>query len=463
MEWKYLLKEGMAILVSGHRGRGKSALGWYLLELSHDLFGVPCYAANVPEDKHMYFPWFVDPYVLDPDTDLPEHAAILIEEAALVFYAREHGLDLNKWISKILGACYQKGQIIIFLSHHTRKLEVNIILDMDLWVLKQPSYWHVEFERRQVKKIVSKAYDYFEGMLLEDARKTAIVFGGTNYAGVPVDNPIPSFWCEELSKIWEGVSLVDEEEPKSSYKKAGNGYTMENLLEGLTEEQALELFRQKLEPRRTPLTKDEIETADMLLDRAKRTLKQGELTEAFESVEKAYEILGEEEQRLPYLGSERGSLTDEEEAAIVSVMARWTIMEEELGPRSKIHYTVTPTPKPGEELEVLQEEEMKEQSVYVQNGLEVHFTSRAKPRIRAVIARHLEANPADLYDDAEPSPLEEYDEVIYFDLRRRTPKQDFTAAGGRIIPSEFVRDLYTVGTDEDLAIVMDPVHARQIA
>lgn len=414
-------------------------------------------------DKWDFFPYFVQPYELDPDEDLPEHAAILIEEAALLLYARKHGADLNQWISKILGACGQKGQIIVFLSHHTRKIDVNVILDMDLWALKQPSYWHAEFERREVKKIVKRAYEYFEDMLLEDARKQAYLFGGTSYDGVPISNPLPSFWCEELSKIWEGVSLIDDEdEPKSSNKNKGNDNTIADMVENLSEEQLQNLFAEKLEPRKTPLTKEEIKTAEMLLDRAKRTMKEGQLSEAFENVEKAYEILGEEH-RPPILGSERGSLADEEEAAIISVMSRWTVMEEEdmLGPRSKLSWT--PLPTPDEPLGATQEEELKEQAVYVNNGLEIHYKSDAEPRVKAVISTMLETTPDRYQLFPEESTLEGYDKVIYFDLRRRSQNQDFTAAGGRIIPTELIRDLNTVSVDDDITVGIDPVHARQIA
>jgi hypothetical protein len=460
----------MAILVTGHRRRGKSGLGWYILQLAHEMFDVTGYVVGVPEDKHIYMPYYAHPLKLDPEQDLPENAVILIEEAAMIFYAGLHGLDLNRWLSGILGAAGQKNQIIIFLSHHTRKLDVNVVLDMDIWALKQPTLWHVRFERRELKPIVKEAYDHFKGMLLEDARKEAFVYG-INLEGAIFDNPLPDFWSDELSRIFKGVNItswVDDvvraDESESSIKTETNRYPMGKLAISFGNVEEEEFYEAKaIKPREREITKKELEAASKLLERAAKHAKKGKIPESLDLISEAEDILAEPERIPGIVSSPRSPLTDEEEAIIHTVMARWTIFEEELeGRKTKVSWVPTPL-LPSDELALEEEESVKKAATYVKGGFEIHCTEEAQPRVHAVIAEQFETAPDKFYFEGTESYLNGYDYMYAFDLTRRSPKKNWMAAGNRITPTEAIRELRKVSENDDITIVIDPVYAEDIA
>lgn len=225
--WRNIVRIGIAILLTGHRRRGKTGLGHKLLEICHEDLDLDCYIVNIPEEKEVYLPWWITNIPFS--VDLPENAAIFIDEAALEFYAREHGKKANKDISKVLGAAGQKNQIIIFATHHTRKLDVNVILDMDIWALKKPSKMHVRMERREVKDILKDAWEIFDLLIDPKDKRATVVVDEIRDDYIIAYNDLPSHWCEELSLIFKGVSLngdVDEEEEKGLQTSLQHGITI---------------------------------------------------------------------------------------------------------------------------------------------------------------------------------------------------------------------------------------------
>jgi len=208
--WRNIVRIGIAILITGHRQKGKTGLGHNILEICHEDLDLDCYIVNLPEEKEAYLPWWITNIPFS--VDLPENAAIFIDEAALEFYAREHNRDPNKDISKVLGAAAQKGQVIIFATHHTRKLDVNVILDLDVWALKRPSKMHVRLERREVKDILKDVWEIFDLLIDPNDKRATVIVDEIRDDYIIAYNDLPSHWCEELSLIFKGVSLKDADE-----------------------------------------------------------------------------------------------------------------------------------------------------------------------------------------------------------------------------------------------------------
>ena len=202
-EWtqKVTLPTDGVIIVTGKRGSGKTALGMYMLELAHQqgrktaVFGFPI------KKKHLLPDW-ID--IISDINNLPENAVILLDEASMNFYSRDSFTKINKMINKLISISRQKSQVLIFISHNLRKLDIGLILDADMLLMKMPSLFHSRFERSEVRQLIKEAEQE-----LKDKSKEFVYCFSHDYIGL-LKNPLPSFWSDDLSNAWAGISITDQ-------------------------------------------------------------------------------------------------------------------------------------------------------------------------------------------------------------------------------------------------------------
>ena len=196
---KKILESSEVILITGKRGAGKTALGYYILEQSPNP-----YVFGLPEKAWRYLPEFITP--LKSLEKLPEKATIFIDEAALWFYSRSSSQKMNKYISQLVTEARHQEQLLIFATHTLRKLDIGVVMDADAILFKEPSFLHSKFERSEIREITREVREQF-GKLRGDRRKYTYVLSH-DYEGF-LKTPLPSFWCEELSKVSVDVSISD--------------------------------------------------------------------------------------------------------------------------------------------------------------------------------------------------------------------------------------------------------------
>lgn len=203
MLWNDVLKYPSVVMLTGKRGGGKSATGYYLLQYAHEELGLKCYVKGLPESKAKYLPDFIN--LIPPhQADLPDEAAIFLDEAAIYYYARDFKNDLNKAIDTLITVSRHKKQLLIFATHFSRKIDVNIITDVDLLGFKQPGLMHTKFERRELRGLVKHVYNEFLKKPEPRQRYTYVI--SDDYEGFVV-NPKPEFFTEELSHAFAGISF----------------------------------------------------------------------------------------------------------------------------------------------------------------------------------------------------------------------------------------------------------------
>lgn len=222
--WDNALKETpfrkvSVILILGHRRMGKSGTGWWLLEkLHHKYKGKAVVAIGMAKSKRKLVPPWVKH--IDDALKLPENAIVLADEAAIRYSARRSFSDPNVVMSGMIGLSGQRKQIIIFIAHTARLLEVEQVFDSDLVVYKLPSAAHVKFERRETAEYTLKA----RNALLEkrDPRKWAYILDFHFDRQSLLRTGLPTFWSEELSHAWAGLdvaSLVQRKENGKNGKR----------------------------------------------------------------------------------------------------------------------------------------------------------------------------------------------------------------------------------------------------
>lgn len=202
-EWGRILRPPCAILVLGRRGKGKSALCYWLLELISKKYGLEAFVLGLPKEKRDLLPDTITP--LDIIEDLPEGACILIDEASLRFYAKSYNTTEAKLMDQIVSVSRQKGQVLIFATHTARKFQATLLLDMDALIFKEPSLLHSKMERQETKDLTRVAREHFAKINEEDRVKYAYVVS-ENYEGM-LKNPLVSWWSEDLSEAWAGLKF----------------------------------------------------------------------------------------------------------------------------------------------------------------------------------------------------------------------------------------------------------------
>lgn len=202
MEWNDLIPEvnekGVVMTLAGGQGAGKTGLGYYLLTLAEER-EMDAYSYGIPKEKTYLLPDNVERVRCEPQ-NLPQNAFILVDEAWIDFFAQEHGSSKNREMGKIVSMARQRKQVMIFVSHVLAKLNLNVIREVNTLIFKKPSLLHMKFERKEIQQLSQQAYDVLKGK--EDYEKYSYVFS-EDYEGL-VTNPLPDFWCEELSNAWAG-------------------------------------------------------------------------------------------------------------------------------------------------------------------------------------------------------------------------------------------------------------------
>ena len=193
------------ILILGHRGAGKSALACRLQELLRDR-GAP-YAIALPSKAIRLLPsWYG---LADDAADIPPNAVIYIPESYRLFHARSALSAQGRAIRDLVNLCRHRRQTIIFDVQNPAHLDRNIISEADVILVKEPGPFTQGFERPQLRGIMDSARAAFSA--LSSARKKRavwVVSPGVDVAGQLMENRLPSFWTDALSRIFGDCTVM---------------------------------------------------------------------------------------------------------------------------------------------------------------------------------------------------------------------------------------------------------------
>ena len=192
-----LKKQSLIVIITGRRGSGKTALGFSILEFlknSKSNIYVIGVEAGLPK-------WIKKENDL---SRLKNDSAVLIDEAALSFSARESSKELNRLITKIMAIARHKNLTLIFVTQSSAIIDINILRLADVIMMKEPGLLQEKFERREIQQLYKKVKPIFRRIRKNKNRYTYVY---SDWFEGLIRNRLPYFWSERISKSFAGVEL----------------------------------------------------------------------------------------------------------------------------------------------------------------------------------------------------------------------------------------------------------------
>jgi energy-coupling factor transporter ATP-binding protein EcfA2 len=206
------------ILIMGDIGMGKSALAHEMANLMHVRKGRPA-VIHIPKiDEHttkkltkLIPPWMK---VVKSRGDWPINAVVIYDEAAQSAHARRGMSGDAVELDDLIGIARQRNQLIIFISHHSRKLDINVITEVKRIIWKKPTYAHQMFERDEVADFSMRAFQFFDKLrgakkwtdsTLQRIKKLSLVLDMENFTFSQCTNGVPPWWTPDLSCIFSDI------------------------------------------------------------------------------------------------------------------------------------------------------------------------------------------------------------------------------------------------------------------
>jgi len=204
------------ILLMGAKRKGKSALAHTVAERFHDARGLPA-VLHLPQSvplklrqdiQKLLPPWMK---IVADIREWPKHCIVIYDEAAQTAHARRSQSGDAVELENLIGISGQREQMIIFIAHHSRKVDVNVFRDIDRVAWKQPTYAHWIFERNEFTDFVLKAFDFFQGITSAAVKlKTTVMVDFQEFRMMSFTSGLPSYWTESLSRLFEDIKTTKE-------------------------------------------------------------------------------------------------------------------------------------------------------------------------------------------------------------------------------------------------------------
>ena len=194
------------IVVMGKRGSGKTALAMWVMEEYHRTRkNVGGAVFKAPSAMRALLPdWVETPTRL---SRLPHDSVIIIDEAQGVANARRSSSNDNLDLAQCVALSRQRNQLIILISHHSRKLDMLDVMDASRVVWKQPTAGQVMFERPELKPFSQRAVRKFSERK-GNPQKLAYVMDFESLTFGFINAKLPTFWNNALSTGMAGLGQV---------------------------------------------------------------------------------------------------------------------------------------------------------------------------------------------------------------------------------------------------------------
>ena len=206
ISWRTMPSTGV-LIITGHRGEGKSALAWWLAEQLRSQYRKKIATLGIPDEAKKALPkriTHVD--TVEQIVDM-KPSIVVVDEASIVANARSAMKTANLLWLKLIAVCRHKGHLLIFINQHNRQLDVQIMMDADFILMKRPTLLHLKFCRPEFREELQQAYELFNDMTALGSKKKVYVvdFHTGNKKMLPAS--MPKWWNDKVSKSYSAGSL----------------------------------------------------------------------------------------------------------------------------------------------------------------------------------------------------------------------------------------------------------------
>jgi energy-coupling factor transporter ATP-binding protein EcfA2 len=194
------------ILMMGKRGSGKSSTAMWAMEEIYKHTGGRIGGAvlKAPSGIKKLLPsWVATPNRIK---NVPTDSVVIIDEAQQMANARRSSSNDNLDLAQLVALSRQRNQLIILISHHSRKLDMNDVMDASRIIWKLPAAGQVMFERKEIKPFSQRAVDKF-AQRKGNPQKVAYVMDFEDLQFGFASTGLASFWSEALSTGYSGPDL----------------------------------------------------------------------------------------------------------------------------------------------------------------------------------------------------------------------------------------------------------------
>jgi hypothetical protein len=178
----------------------------------HEKKGIPgaiCYPQNPAILKKLLPAWVK---VVTSIKDLPSDYTCVVDEASQIAHARRTSSQGALDTDALSSLSEQKSQLILFITHHSRKFDLNDIQATDLIIWKCPTLADTIFERDELQIYVLRAWEFFQKLdgrsppnsqFTYDQLKSTYVMNFRRMEFYTFQNRLPKWWSHELSTVFK--------------------------------------------------------------------------------------------------------------------------------------------------------------------------------------------------------------------------------------------------------------------
>jgi len=203
-----VIQPNSSYLIVGDVGAGKSALAYYLLENFSQKYNLLPTVVGLPREKQRLLP--SNFMVLDDPSECArtENTITLIDEADLQLPIED--IKARQYVVNFLSLPRHRKQIFLLAFHFPRLVMGRYLPFFSAFLLKRPPYL-IEFASKSkndvLHKMMERAEARFAELPSEDVvRYTYVVAPKIRWQGM-LENPLCSFWGQELSEVWAGAEI----------------------------------------------------------------------------------------------------------------------------------------------------------------------------------------------------------------------------------------------------------------
>ena len=207
LTWGKITPTGI-ILVTGFRGEGKTAMSWWLADTLRKIKKYPTHVVTygLPDSGVKLLPkWAQHPINTPAEVAALKPSIIVADEAAFTMNARRAMTEDSVQMAQLFAICRHKGHLMIFISQTSRQVDIQIVEQSDLVLMKKPSALQVKTARKELREQTQAAFTALAQK--RNSKAWVYAYDPMTDAAKVLAAAMPTWWTKRLSTMYAGVTL----------------------------------------------------------------------------------------------------------------------------------------------------------------------------------------------------------------------------------------------------------------